>query len=316
MTPTPPRVSILMAVFNAQDFLGEALDSVLAQTEPSWELICVDDASTDRSPSILQAYASRDSRIRVVHLPANRGLSVARNAALSHAQGTWVMILDSDDWLGPDTLERALRCEVPEADAILLDLVHHYPGRPAEHHYASYREGQQMTGAEAFRLSLDWTLHALMLVRRELHLRYPYDERLRWYADDNTARLHLLHSRRVVLSTGQYHYRHHGRSNTTAVTPRRFLLLEANRHMQQTLEEEGFPPDVLAAHRQTCRYNYVGLLRLYHTHSRKFTPGERREIRERFRRLYPGLGLRAPYPLFLFRQWAGHVFRSLFPRKP
>lgn len=315
MTPSP-RVSILMAVFNAQKFLGEALDSVLAQTEPSWELICVDDASTDGSLSILQAYAARDSRIRVVRLPANRGLSVARNAALSHAQGTWVMILDSDDWLVPDTLERALRCETPDADAILLDLIHHYPDRPPVRHFTPNREGQHMTGTEAFTLSLDWTLHALMLVRRELHLRYPYDERLRWYADDNTARLHLLHSRRVVLSTGQYHYRHHAESNTTAVTPRRFLLMEANRHMQQTLEEEGFPPDVQAAHQLVRWHNYVSLLRLYHTHSRNFTPDERRETQERFRRLYPTFHRRTPYPLFLFRQWAGHVFRSLFPRKP
>lgn len=316
MNPTTPRVSILMAVFNAQKFLGEALGSVLAQTEPSWELICVDDASTDRSLSILQAYAARDSRIRVVRQPENRGASVARNTALRQARGEWITMLDSDDRLSPDTLERALRCEMPDADAILLDLVHHYPGRPPEHHYASYREGQRMTGAEAFRLSLDWTLHALMLVRRELHLRYPYDERLRWYADDDTTRLHLLHSRRVILSTGQYHYRHHAESNTTAVTPRRFLLMEANWHMQQALRQEGFPPDVQAAHQLVRWHNYVSLLRLYHTHSRDFTPGERRETQERFRRLYPTFHRCTPYPLFLFRQWAGHIFRSLFPRKP
>lgn len=316
MTPAPPRVSILMAVYNSRDFLDQAVQSVLDQTEPAWELICTDDASTDDSLAILQGYARRDTRIHVVSLPANSGPSVARNAALARARGTWITMLDSDDWLSPDALQQALGREAPGVDTILLDLVHHRPGQPVTHHYTPDDPNRLLTGEEAFRLSLDWTLHGLQLVRRELHLRYPYDERLRWFADDDTSRLHLLHSRRVALSTGQYHYRHHARSNTAAVTPQRFLLLEANWHMQQTLKHEGLPADVQAAHQQTRWFNYLALLRLYHTHGHRFTPAERSNIKTRFRQLYPTFGRRTPYPLFLFRQWAGHVFRSLFPRKP
>lgn len=311
MTPTPPRVTILMAVYNTRAFLAQALDSVLAQTMPEWELFCVDDASTDGSLAILQAYAARDRRINVIALPRNRGAAAARNAGLARANGEWITMLDSDDWLSPDTLHRALRCEDRGVDAILLDLVHHYPGQPPTHHYAPDQEGRQLTGEEAFRLSLDWTLHGLMLVRSGLHRRYPYDERLRWFSDDDTSRLHLLHARRVALSLGQYHYRHHAQSNTTAVTAQRFLMLEANWHMQQTLAQEGLPAAVQVAHQLGRWHNYKAMLRLYHFHSREFSADERRQIKERFRRLYPTFRRRTPYALFLFRQWAGYAFRRL-----
>lgn len=315
MTPAPPRVSILMAVYNAHDFLEQAIESVLAQTMPHWELLCVDDCSTDDSPTLLRQYAARDARIRVTLLPQNRGAAAARNTALALSHGQWITMLDSDDWFAPDTLERALNCEAPGTDAIMLDLIHHYPGRPPKRHNRHLLSEDPVKGYDAFLWSLDWTLHGLMLVRRELHLRYPYDEHLRWYSDDNTSRLHLLHARRVDFSFGEYHYRHHAASNTTAVTPARFLLLEANRDMQQMLQDEGFPEKVRRLHRQTCWTGYVGHLRLYHIHAREFTPAERREIKERFRRLYPTFGRRTPYPLFLLRQWAGYFLRRLAGRE-
>ena len=311
MSPAQPCVTLLMAVYNTREFLPRAIESVMAQTMTQWELICIDDASTDDSLSILQDYARRDSRIRVIHLDRNSGPSMARNAGLRQSSGKWITMLDSDDWLSPDTLELALRCEGHEVDTIMLDLVHHYPGQPVKHHYPPEHEGQQLTGEEAFRLSLDWTLHGLMLVRRELHLRYPYDERLRWYADDDTSRLHLLHSRLMSLSRGQYHYRHHTQSNTTRVSAQRFLMLEANWNMLQTLRQEGMPADMLATYQQTRWYSFIAYLRLYHIHRCRFTPAERQEIETRFRRLYPTLGRRAPYRLAVFRQWAGYCVRRL-----
>ncbi len=99
-----PTFSIIIPVYNVAPYLRECLDSVLAQTCPDWEAICVDDGSTDASGAILDEYAARDARFRVIHQP-NAGVSAARNRALENAQGEWIVFLDSDDVLYKHTLE-------------------------------------------------------------------------------------------------------------------------------------------------------------------------------------------------------------------
>ena len=88
--------SIIIPVYNVAPYLRECLDSVLAQTFTDWEAICVDDGSTDGSGAILDEYAEKDKRCRVIH-QTNAGVSAARNAALDAAQGEWLCFLDADD---------------------------------------------------------------------------------------------------------------------------------------------------------------------------------------------------------------------------
>ena len=99
-----PKFSIIIPVYNVAPYLRECLDSVLAQTFADWEAICVDDGSTDGSGAILDEYAVRDGRFRVIH-QANAGVSAARNAALDAAKGEWFLFLDGDDMFRPDALE-------------------------------------------------------------------------------------------------------------------------------------------------------------------------------------------------------------------
>lgn len=93
-----PLVSIIIPVYNVAPYLRECLDSVVAQTFADWECICVDDGSTDDSGTILDEYAARDMRFRVIH-QCNAGVSAARNAALDEAKGEWLSFLDADDWI-------------------------------------------------------------------------------------------------------------------------------------------------------------------------------------------------------------------------
>src|ERR1041384_4450574 len=94
-----PSVSIITPAFNTARFVADTLESALAQTFTDFELILVDDGSTDETGSIAERFARRDPRISVFH-QNNRGISVARNAALAHARGDLVALLDSDDvWL-------------------------------------------------------------------------------------------------------------------------------------------------------------------------------------------------------------------------
>ena len=98
-----PFASILIPTYNHEQYIGPALDSVLAQTDPCWEAIVVDDGSTDGSAAIIDAYTSRNSRIRAVHQP-NGGVAAALNAALRQARGDWVHWLSSDDLFEPAKL--------------------------------------------------------------------------------------------------------------------------------------------------------------------------------------------------------------------
>ena len=99
-----PAISVIIPAYNAAAFLNCCLDSLLAQSFPDWEAICVDDGSTDGTAALLEHYAARDSRFRVVH-QANAGVSAARNNALEQARGTFLLFVDSDDSLHPQTME-------------------------------------------------------------------------------------------------------------------------------------------------------------------------------------------------------------------
>ena len=98
-----PRVSVIVPVYNVEDYLDECLESLLCQSLDDWEAICVDDGSADESGKMLDQWALRDARIHVIH-KENGGLSSARNAGISLASGEIVCFLDSDDYLKPDAL--------------------------------------------------------------------------------------------------------------------------------------------------------------------------------------------------------------------
>ena len=97
------KVSVVIPVYNAERFVRYPLDSVLAQTHSDWECICVDDGSTDGSGAILEEYAAKDARFRVVH-QANGGEGAARRAGMDLATGELVAFLDADDAWHPESL--------------------------------------------------------------------------------------------------------------------------------------------------------------------------------------------------------------------
>jgi glycosyltransferase involved in cell wall biosynthesis len=119
-TASPPRVTVLTPVCNGERYLAEALDSALAQRWTDFELVLVNDGSTDATAAIARAYCARDPRIRLVE-QANAGLPAARNAAMRAGRGELFALLDCDDvWL-PDHLEHAVAAFDAEPD---LGLVH------------------------------------------------------------------------------------------------------------------------------------------------------------------------------------------------
>ena len=92
------KISIIVPIYNSEKFLAQCIESVLAQHYQGFELLLVDDGSTDTSLEICKQYAKLDSRIKVYHLK-NGGVSRARNYGLGQALGEWITFLDSDDWM-------------------------------------------------------------------------------------------------------------------------------------------------------------------------------------------------------------------------
>jgi glycosyltransferase involved in cell wall biosynthesis len=111
-------VSVVVPVYNTEEFLPECVDSILNQTCRSLELILVDDGSTDRSAELCDEYARQDDRVKVLHIE-NGGCAAARRRGLAAASGTYLYFQDSDDYIATDALEKL----VARADADALDLL-------------------------------------------------------------------------------------------------------------------------------------------------------------------------------------------------
>ncbi|MEU4884485.1 CDP-glycerol glycerophosphotransferase family protein [Streptomyces althioticus] len=149
-----PRFSVIVPVYKVQAYLHACLDSVLGQSYRDLELIAVDDRSPDGCGAILDDYAARDDRVRVLHLEENVGLGRARNAGMPHATGDYLLFLDSDDTLTPGAL-RALADRLDETgdpDVLVFDYARTYwwggTRRNVLAHVLAEASGSAFTAAE------------------------------------------------------------------------------------------------------------------------------------------------------------------------
>ena len=104
-----PLLSIIVPVYNVEKYLQRCMDSILSQTFRDFEVILVDDGSTDSSPAICDRYAEQDGRVRVFH-KKNEGVGFTRNFGLKHTDSSsrYIAYVDSDDWVAPDMYEKLL----------------------------------------------------------------------------------------------------------------------------------------------------------------------------------------------------------------
>lgn len=145
-----PEVSIIMPVFNIEDYLPRCLDSIIKQTFFDFELLVVDDGSTDNSYNIVKKYATKDSRIKLFH-QENGGASSARNYGLTYAVGEYISFIDGDDFIAPNFIEnlyRAIKDENTMISMCGLECVDVF-GNEVESHFSNNYVPEQITGREA-----------------------------------------------------------------------------------------------------------------------------------------------------------------------
>lgn len=267
-------ISIIMAVYNAAQYLDESISSVLAQTHQDWELLCVDDASTDNSVDIVERYAATDSRIKLWRQAENQGQAVARNRALAYSEGDIIMFLDADDWLSNDALEQVARTfhEHPYTGCVLFQC--HTVDGDKETPY-SQPPFDSLTGYDAFVKSLTWQIHGVYAVRADIHLKYPYDTTCRHFSDDNTTRLHYYSSREVRECSGIYYYRYNPESVSNKITSSRLDYLRANESMRKQLIELHCSKDIIDMYENHRWLNCLGLYRIYLHERHRFTDKEK-----------------------------------------
>ena len=114
-----PEISIIVPVYNTEKYLHRCIDSILAQTFTDFELILVDDGSSDNSPKICDEYAEKDKRVRVIH-QENGGVSRARNIGIDNSCGTYLMFCDSDDYVDKRFCEVMHKCATEYPDDCII----------------------------------------------------------------------------------------------------------------------------------------------------------------------------------------------------
>ena len=209
-----PHFSVIMPVYNHAHYLERAVQSVIAQTCDDWELIIVDDGSTDGSGGLVDRLAARDGRIRVLH-QANAGPAAARNAGLAVARGPWLAYLDSDDLYLPDTLEHYRRFIQTHPD---VRFIHGYRHRIDADGAVTPLHGEYQdrpTGARELFMRM-YLSHLCVCYLRELTDRCgPYDVRLRLCEDYELYLRMSLHCQFVPLGRPTGLRRRHGGNIST-----------------------------------------------------------------------------------------------------
>ena len=327
------KISVLMAVYNAEKYLHESLESIRKQTFCDIQIICVDDASTDDSWKILQDYATKDARIEVYQMTENRGQAVARNIALQHAVGDYITFLDADDWLEVDAFEKALGVfeTNQQADCVLFDVRYvDANGNERGYHwyfpkeqYMSNSEGSFvcMKGYDAFIQSLNWNVHGWYITKRDIFKKYPYDDTCRHYSDDNTTRVHFRASREVRCCTGKYYYRQVENSVTHVVSTSRMDYMKANVSMKNMLLHWHEPETVISFYENERWLIVVGSYLFYFLNRKSMTKAQGQyclaEIRKYWltiepKRLFMANKMKLGYYPFLWKRLPTNVGWTLF----
>lgn len=302
------KVSIIVAVYNGEQYLDRCLNSLCRQTFSDIEIVCIDDASTDSSLHMLQSRAEEDFRIHVLHHDNNRGPAVSRNEALAICSGDIIACLDCDDWYADDTIEKIV-CVFDnhdDADCVLFHCRFVYPDGREEDYDGMHFDG--LDGKTAFRESLTWHVHGIYAARRSLYDCCPFDTSCRHYSDDNTTRIHYYLSRRVYSSDAPYYYYQNPDSISHVVSVSRMDYMRATESMKCKLQTLHCPKDIMALYENERWLVVVGSYMFYFNSRKNLLPEDAEyclnEIKHSFHNidtslLRPSLKLKFGYsPLF------------------
>ena len=220
-----PKISVIVPVFRAEQYLNACVDSILSQTFSDFELVLIEDGSPDQSGAICDEYAQRDERVRVIH-QSNQGQAAARNHALPMTRGKWLCYVDSDDRIHPQMLEYLYRASMDSGAGISMCQVLEAPepprsfGQPVDFSYELLTMDEETLTLLHDRDQYPGWVACAKLIRREYVEGHPFQVG-RVYEDNEAATQWLLPAKTLaMLPLQMYFYR----TNPESTTKCRFNL--------------------------------------------------------------------------------------------
>lgn len=201
-----PKISVIVPVYNIENYIEECIKSILNQTFKDFELLLVDDGSTDSSLNICREYEKKDNRIKVIH-KKNGGLSDARNTGIEKACGKYFCFIDGDDFIANDTLENMYNLILKNNSQIAIcNMVRYYEDEDTEVFYKPSETKIVLEGEDRFK-TLEQPSVCNKMFKAELFngIRFPYGK----YYEDTFVYHELVMKARSVILTGKdsYYYR-------------------------------------------------------------------------------------------------------------
>ena len=211
-------ISIVIPVFNGAPYLEQTIQSLLEQTFTNFEIVCVNDSSTDNSLDILNRLSKLDSRIKV-YTKTNGGTAAkAINYGLQYSSGDYFMYSSQDDLYSVNLLEDGYsKAQSLNADAVIPNLIYYYNDKDlGQDSVENTANDIEYSGREAFLLSLDWRIHGFVLWSMKTVRKVGFSE-FGLNSDEYTTRMLFFHSNKVVFGNGSFYYR---QNNPNAITKR------------------------------------------------------------------------------------------------
>lgn len=264
-----PSVTVVMAAYNSELHISRSIESVQSQTLRDWELICIDDGSTDRTSEIIHSFAKDDSRIMLIS-QQNKGPAMARQKGYLAGNGEYYILLDSDDWLDSKALAEMYNVAIQaDVDAVMChwlnpsDITNEWDSFYIRH---GFSEGDLLTGKQAFGFTFPWRLHGACLFRSQvikLTASQTTEELNSYNSDEFVTRRMFLNCQDILMGPGKYYRPRNPNSLTRKLSWRSYLSLDTDRLLTDLAVENLVEPDVLESILEKQRNNIFNqILRL------------------------------------------------------
>ena len=260
-----PLISIIVPVYNMEEYLSRCIDSILKQTYPNIEVIITDDGSTDKSAEICDQYACKDSRINVIHIRNTGSAAIPRNYGIEIAKGEWITFVDSDDYIDPDMIEFLYMCTKRTSCEMAICGVRHI-GFPTANDNDIIKDSDKVyQGREAAKLVL---IGGKGFSAASHHTLFRSDiietirfRNIRCFEDLEFSFLAALKSQKVCCNLGPPKYNYFYRKNNSSSSPLQSKLDDLNEvinAISQIAREIG--PDLLEALQKRYVTNVLSIL--------------------------------------------------------
>ena len=259
-------VSIFIPVFNGSTYLDETLKSIKNQTYTNFEVLLVDDSSTDGSKIILDKFANEDNRFKVFVKKNGGMVSVSWNYIIPKIKGDFVFYSSQDDLFSIDLIEKMVaKQQQTNADAILPDMEYYFENRQNNKKKIGFNGNRNavLTGRNAFEAALNWEIHGFGLLKSSLIMEefFPEDA---FDSDDFMIRKLFLKSNSVVFCEGTFFYR---QDNPQAITKtfskKNFYTLHSAMRLYQLMEDHNFTKNSIINVQFALLLKYVELASIH-----------------------------------------------------